>query len=244
MGTPDAVLQRLLRHWIGQPLGDGLIVRVELQRAQPIVPVVPLNQLQQERAELLLRLRDRHRHRLHRQRHVHPEGRERQHLPCHRGHSLRAGADADSSAPFPSSGILGLAWQGAAVNNQLQPIQWAMQNGVFAQSLFTAYLATNPASNGQTGGQITFGALDTTNCQAVKGYAPLTSLGYWHFNISAVGAGSSWYSSASREPSPTPAPPTSPAPRPWCSRSTRRWALSTTAAWAPTWCAATRSTPT
>jgi hypothetical protein len=90
-------------------------------------------------------------------------------------------------------GILGLAWQGLSQGNQLQPVQWAMQNGVFNQSLFTAYLATAPNSNGATGGQITFGALDTTNCQAVKGYAPLLSLDYWHFNISAVGAGSSWF---------------------------------------------------
>jgi len=93
-------------------------------------------------------------------------------------------------------GILGLAWQQYSVNNQLQPIQWAMQNGVFAQSLFTAYLATNPNANGQTGGQITFGALDTTNCGAVMGYAPLTNLGYWQFNITAVGAGTTWYSVA------------------------------------------------
>jgi len=97
---------------------------------------------------------------------------------------------------FPIEGILGLAWQGAAVGNEFQPVQWAMQNGVFTQSLFTAYLATNPNSNGQTGGQITFGALDTTHCGAVKGYAPLLSLDYWHFNISAVGAASSWFSIA------------------------------------------------
>jgi len=93
-------------------------------------------------------------------------------------------------------GILGLAWQQYSINNQLQPVQWAMQNGVFNQSLFTAYLATKPNSNGATGGQITFGALDTTNCQAVQGYAPLVNLGYWQFNISAVGAGSSWFSIA------------------------------------------------
>jgi len=97
---------------------------------------------------------------------------------------------------FAMEGILGLAWQQYAAGNQLQPVQWAMQNGVFAQSLFTAYLATKPNSNGQTGGQITFGALDTTNCGPVMGYAPLTNLGYWQFNITAVGAGTTWYSVA------------------------------------------------
>jgi hypothetical protein len=105
-------------------------------------------------------------------------------------------AQATSQGGFDGlamEGILGLAWQGLSQGNQLQPVQWAMQNGVFAQSLFTAYLATNPNSNGATGGQITFGALDTVNCGAVKGYAPLLSLDYWHFNISAVGAGSSWF---------------------------------------------------
>lgn len=94
---------------------------------------------------------------------------------------------------FAMSGILGLAWQQLAQNNQLQPVQWAMQNGVFAQSLFTAYLATKPNSNGAVGGQITFGGLDTVNCGPVTGYAPLTQLGYWQFNISAVGAGSTWF---------------------------------------------------
>jgi len=70
-----------------------------------------------------------------------------------------------------------------------------LQAGVFQQGLFTAYLATRGlSSNGLDGGQITFGGLDTTNCGAVKGYAPLTAQSYWQFDINAVYAGSSWLS--------------------------------------------------
>jgi len=92
------------------------------------------------------------------------------------------------------SGILGLNW--ISINNVLNPVLWAMGAGVFNQPLFTAYLGTNPYSDGSVAGQVTFGALDTTNCGSVSGYAPLTAQTYWQFNVSAVGAGSQWFSVA------------------------------------------------
>jgi len=92
------------------------------------------------------------------------------------------------------SGILGLGWQSLAVDGMLSPIMYAISAGVFEQGLFTAYLATEGLySNGLAGGQITFGGLDTTNCGAVQGYAPLTAESYWQFSLDKVAVGSNTY---------------------------------------------------
>jgi len=77
------------------------------------------------------------------------------------------------------SGVLGLGWLTTA---PASPVMWAMKAGVFQPNLFTAYLKSDGS-----GGQITFGGLDTTNCGAVQGYVPLTVLSNWQFNISMLG---------------------------------------------------------
>ncbi len=38
-------------------------------------------------------------------------------------------------------------------------------------------------ADGQVGGQITFGALDTTNCGPIIAYEPLSSASYWQFKL-------------------------------------------------------------
>ncbi|KAH7716181.1 aspartic protease [Aphelenchoides avenae] len=45
-------------------------------------------------------------------------------------------------------------------------------------------------SLGGSGGLITYGALDTKNCDSQWNYVPLSSLGYWQFSISGVQIGS------------------------------------------------------
>jgi len=94
-------------------------------------------------------------------------------------------ANAATNWPSFVSGVLGMGWLTTA---PASPVMAAMSWGVFQQSLFTAYLATDgPYTNGQAGGQITFGGVDTTNCGAVQGYVNLTVESNWQFNIDMLG---------------------------------------------------------
>jgi len=86
-----------------------------------------------------------------------------------------------------ASGVLGLAWQSKAVNSVLNPADYCLTHGTFVQSLFTAFLTTQNVNGATSGGQMTFGAIDTTNCGAVQGYASLTAQGWWQFSVDKAG---------------------------------------------------------
>uniref|UniRef100_A0A914CF42 Peptidase A1 domain-containing protein n=1 Tax=Acrobeloides nanus TaxID=290746 RepID=A0A914CF42_9BILA len=45
-------------------------------------------------------------------------------------------------------------------------------------------------ANGQVGGLLTLGAIDTQNCDSNVNYAPLTSLSFWQFSMSGFSVGS------------------------------------------------------
>jgi len=81
-------------------------------------------------------------------------------------------------------GIFGLGFQSIAVNNVTPPIIAAIQQGLLAEPVFTAFLDNYEAAF--DGGVFTFGALDTDNCGPVQGWANLTATGYWQFQIDGV----------------------------------------------------------
>jgi len=89
---------------------------------------------------------------------------------------------------FPIDGILGLGWPAIAEDNVIPPIQ-NMKDQLDAY-LFTVWLDRHvKPSEGQTGGLITYGALDTKNCDAEIVYTPITSETYWQFNIEGFSVG-------------------------------------------------------
>jgi cathepsin D len=52
--------------------------------------------------------------------------------------------------------------------------------------IFTVYMSKNGYKEDVPGGQITFGGLDTDNCNCVIDYVPLTTAAYWQFHVSSL----------------------------------------------------------
>ncbi|KAI6241845.1 Peptidase A1 domain-containing protein [Aphelenchoides fujianensis] len=67
------------------------------------------------------------------------------------------------------------------------PIQGLLQ--LLDQPLFTIWLDFQPESIGGAGGLITYGALDSTNCDEPLVYTPITIEGYWQFDVDGFSVG-------------------------------------------------------
>ncbi|KAI6214514.1 hypothetical protein M3Y94_00277300 [Aphelenchoides besseyi] len=90
---------------------------------------------------------------------------------------------------FPIDGIFGLGWPALAEDDVVPPffnVQWQLDS-----RLFTVWLDRHvKPSEGQTGGLITYGALDKVNCDSDVVYTPITSDTYWEFAIQGFSVGS------------------------------------------------------
>ncbi|TKR87236.1 hypothetical protein L596_011669 [Steinernema carpocapsae] len=84
---------------------------------------------------------------------------------------------ADFFGRQPVDGILGLGWPALAVHNVVPPMQNVLNQ--LDQPLFTVWMDRHvKQTQGCNGGLITYGAVDTQNCDSQVNYVPLTSLTY------------------------------------------------------------------
>jgi hypothetical protein len=91
-------------------------------------------------------------------------------------------------------GILGLAFQSLAVNGVVPPLINAINQGLLDAPIFTVYLRHRGLVENVDGGVFTYGGLDTTHCNDVLFYQPLSSATYYQFLLSGISLGS--YSSS------------------------------------------------
>jgi len=83
---------------------------------------------------------------------------------------------------FPIDGILGLGWPAISEDNVVPPFQNLMPQ--LDAGLFSVWLDRHmKPSEGQSGGQITYGAIDSKNCDSTIVYTPITSQTYWQFAV-------------------------------------------------------------
>uniref|UniRef100_A0A914CD26 Peptidase A1 domain-containing protein n=1 Tax=Acrobeloides nanus TaxID=290746 RepID=A0A914CD26_9BILA len=85
---------------------------------------------------------------------------------------------------FIQFGILGLGWPGNAIDNVVPPMQNLLPQ--LDKPLFSVWFDRQ----GGSGGLITFGAIDSENCDSNINYVKLSSLTYWQFSMSSVHVGS------------------------------------------------------
>ncbi|KHJ84145.1 eukaryotic aspartyl protease [Oesophagostomum dentatum] len=89
----------------------------------------------------------------------------------------------------PVDGILGLGWPALAVDKVTPPMQNLLST--LDQPLFTVWMDRKlTISNGGNAGLITYGAIDTKNCQSQVNYVPLSAETYWQFPIQGFTIGS------------------------------------------------------
>ncbi|EYB92366.1 hypothetical protein Y032_0195g1504 [Ancylostoma ceylanicum] len=89
----------------------------------------------------------------------------------------------------PVDGILGLGWPALAVDKVVPPMQNLLSQ--LDQPLFTVWMDRKlTVSNGGNAGLITYGAIDTKNCQSQINYVPLSAETYWQFPIQGFSIGS------------------------------------------------------
>ncbi|KAH7699481.1 aspartic protease [Aphelenchoides avenae] len=88
----------------------------------------------------------------------------------------------------PVDGILGLAWPAISADN-VQPPVFQILNQL-DKPLFTVWLDRHvrPSTN-VPGGLITYGAIDTQNCDADIHYVPLTQQAWWQFEWDSFSVG-------------------------------------------------------
>ncbi|KAI6238525.1 Protein CBR-ASP-1 [Aphelenchoides fujianensis] len=93
----------------------------------------------------------------------------------------RGTAVEDPFGYFPLDGILGLGWPALAEDQVMPPFQDVIKQ--LDAPLFTVWLDRHiTPSLGQPGGQITYGAIDNTNCDTSNiVYTPITRERYWQF---------------------------------------------------------------
>jgi len=97
---------------------------------------------------------------------------------------------ADVFGYQPIDGIMGLGWPALAVDNVVPPMQNLLST--LTKPLFTVWMDRKvQISMGGSGGLITYGDLDTTNCDATFNYVTLSSKTYWQFAIDAFSIGTS-----------------------------------------------------
>jgi hypothetical protein len=89
----------------------------------------------------------------------------------------------------PIDGIMGLGWPALAVDNVVPPMQNLLSQ--LTMPVFTTWLDRKvPISMGGSGGMITYGALDATNCASTWNYVTLSSKTYWQYAIDGWSCGS------------------------------------------------------
>lgn len=107
----------------------------------------------------------------------------------------------------PLDGICGMAWPEIAVDHVTPPIQNVLSQ--FDKPLFTVWMtALGQGATGVTGGQITYGAYDTTNCNMQAdgtgvSWASLTSTTYWQYKMTGISAKSYSHNTAAQTISDT-----------------------------------------
>jgi len=95
---------------------------------------------------------------------------------------------ADVFGYQPIDGIMGLGWPALAVDNVVPPMQNLVPS--LTKPLFTVWMDRKVAiSMGGSGGLITYGDLDTTNCDATFNYVTLSSKTYWQFAVDSFTVG-------------------------------------------------------
>uniref|UniRef100_A0A914DP74 Peptidase A1 domain-containing protein n=1 Tax=Acrobeloides nanus TaxID=290746 RepID=A0A914DP74_9BILA len=92
-------------------------------------------------------------------------------------------------------GILGLGLRKTTAATP--PLIDAMNQGIIKDAIFTVYLQKRVNYDNSTGGRITYGDLDKTNCGPVIAYYPLTSMYFFIFKLDSINFGgyidnSSW----------------------------------------------------
>ncbi|CEF70267.1 Aspartic peptidase family and Aspartic peptidase domain-containing protein [Strongyloides ratti] len=87
-------------------------------------------------------------------------------------------------------GILGLAFPSISIDGILPPMFNAQKQGLLNKPIFTAYLQHIQPANGELGGSLTFGDIDTKNCGPVIAYEKLYSSTYWAFKLNKISLGS------------------------------------------------------
>ncbi|CAO4382530.1 unnamed protein product [Caenorhabditis nigoni] len=88
----------------------------------------------------------------------------------------------------PVDGIFGLGWPALAVDKVVPPMQNVLTQ--LDAPVFTVWLDRKlTISQGGSGGLITYGAVDTTNCDAQVTYVPLTAKTYWQFALDGFSVG-------------------------------------------------------
>lgn len=98
---------------------------------------------------------------------------------------------SDDFAQDPTDGILGLAFQSLAVDNVVPPLQNAYSQNLLDMPLFSVYLMHRGALEGINGGVFTYGAIDSTNCDATTiAWTKLSSATYWQFRVQQFSIGS------------------------------------------------------
>ncbi|KAI6242155.1 CRE-ASP-1 protein [Aphelenchoides fujianensis] len=106
------------------------------------------------------------------------------------GQTFGRGTDVEEPfGYFPLDGILGLGWPGLAEDQVTPPFQDVIKQ--LDAPLFTVWLDRHiTPSLGQPGGQITYGAIDNTNCDTSNiVYTPITRELYWQFNVDSFSVG-------------------------------------------------------
>jgi hypothetical protein len=95
---------------------------------------------------------------------------------------------ADVFGYQPIDGIMGLGWPALAVDNVVPPMQNLLPT--LSSPIFTVWLDRKvQISMGGSGGLITYGALDATNCDSTWNYVTLSSKTYWQFAVDSFAVG-------------------------------------------------------
>ncbi|KAI6230290.1 Peptidase A1 domain-containing protein [Aphelenchoides fujianensis] len=101
------------------------------------------------------------------------------------GQATHLSDDFDGDA---ADGILGLAFRSIA-EDDVQPVfQHAVELGLIDNPIFTVWLKRDGGdAQGENGGQITYGDIDSDHCASDITYVPLSHELWWEFNIDSVG---------------------------------------------------------
>lgn len=97
----------------------------------------------------------------------------------------------------PVDGILGLGWPALAVDQVVPPMQNLLPQ--LDAPIFTVWMdrIKDHIPMGESAGLITYGALDSVNCDSTVNYVPLSATTYWQFPIDGFTVGS--YSSTKKD---------------------------------------------
>ncbi|XP_017490734.1 PREDICTED: lysosomal aspartic protease-like [Rhagoletis zephyria] len=84
-------------------------------------------------------------------------------------------------------GILGMGYQTIAVDNVVPPFYNLYSQGLIDSPVFAFYLTSNGTSS--QGGELTLGGVDSNHFNGQISYVPVTSEGYWQFQMNSVSVG-------------------------------------------------------